>query len=437
MRSGTSLLALVFSIAALTACQKSAPPTDGDPAGATPTSRPSPVDPPLSSTLAAAVEPAPDTAAPPAPTAAAANVVLQAHGEVTALDLNRVSRPLNAGAELAPGETVKTGRKSRVELKLADGSTLWLASNAMVSLVHPSANREKEPVAVALLFGRMFAKVTRATNKHPFEVHTATAVAGIRGTEFAMNVGMDGAVLLAVKNGVVELGGRQSRVRVGEQEASEVEPGKDPTPPRKIEFAAFDWNKWQKQRIANAFMNADRIAKDNIAGALAVKGDLVNAINRLDDLRKQPAAVAAADASDDQQVVEVQLEVNRASASLAARAVLVEILEQRVKESNDKGAAKKLAAAKPQLEHFKIALPQLLDLNRRGYDPAPGKSLAPFKPSGDNTGGKPVLNDSLRKSFTNLPPAPAADGGKAPASPAPSTTPFLRLPLAPTPQKTK
>lgn len=62
----------------------------------------------------------------------------------------------------------------------------------------------------------------------PFQVQTPTATAAIRGTEWYMEVGMDGTTTVGVLDGKVEVGNELGTVRLGAREVALVQPGKTP-----------------------------------------------------------------------------------------------------------------------------------------------------------------------------------------------------------------
>lgn len=84
-----------------------------------------------------------------------------------------------------PGDSVKTGWRSRVQIEFDDGSRVELGSSSSYVLEKDGAGRTD--TGMKLNFGWMKAWVQKLA-KRKFDVRTPTAVCSVRGTEFAVNV---------------------------------------------------------------------------------------------------------------------------------------------------------------------------------------------------------------------------------------------------------
>ena len=109
-------------------------------------------------------------------------------GEVYGRDpATGVSRKLVEGARLDRGWVVKTGKDGWVRLELADGSTLVLANNTELELVHLRLGTQKKEGLLSLRGGKIRARIVRlAGQQADIRVKSRTAVAGVKGTEFLM-----------------------------------------------------------------------------------------------------------------------------------------------------------------------------------------------------------------------------------------------------------
>lgn len=97
----------------------------------------------------------------------------------------RLNFPDPFGMELLEGDLVQTGRGVFVELRLhAGGAVLKLAENTTFRLDR-MANGE---TALALVYGRVRAKVDKLAGTDTFTIRSATSVAGVRGTDFGVDV---------------------------------------------------------------------------------------------------------------------------------------------------------------------------------------------------------------------------------------------------------
>lgn len=89
------------------------------------------------------------------------------------------------GLELLQGDQVQTGKGVFVELRLATGgSVIKLAENTTFVLERASDGQ----TAARLVYGRLRAKVERLAGSDTFSIASAQAVAGVRGTDFGMDV---------------------------------------------------------------------------------------------------------------------------------------------------------------------------------------------------------------------------------------------------------
>ncbi len=114
------------------------------------------------------------------------------------------AKPLRLGGRIEPGTTVVTG-EGRIELTAADGSVVRLGPRARL-VVDRLSGEKRRSIGLGLELGRLWAKVTRAVGG-TFEVRTANAVAGVRGTAFAVLAEADRSALVQVYAGSVGVRG--------------------------------------------------------------------------------------------------------------------------------------------------------------------------------------------------------------------------------------
>lgn len=120
--------------------------------------------------------------------------------------------PARGGMELANGARVRTAKGAKAELSYPDGSKSVVRSASEVVV---RARSGESPGGVTLFFGRVWSKVTKsAGGASGFEVRSANAVAGVRGTEFEVGVGLDGSTRVLVKKGEVGVAGEGADARV-------------------------------------------------------------------------------------------------------------------------------------------------------------------------------------------------------------------------------
>jgi hypothetical protein len=115
------------------------------------------------------------------------------------------------GDALHAGDTVQTGAESRLEIALPAGSVLRLGENSRLFL------RESEPekaFSARLLLGDVWARVHKLIGGETFHIETENAVAGVRGTEFRVEVAPQHEDLIRVYEGTVQVDGDQWSQRV-------------------------------------------------------------------------------------------------------------------------------------------------------------------------------------------------------------------------------
>lgn len=128
-------------------------------------------------------------------------------GQVNLSNAAGVTQQAAIGVKINGG-VVATGNNSFVTFALSDGSHISLPSNSRVKLsVLRMARFTKAPrTEVTLLDGDVESRVTPLeNNKGRYEVHSALATAGVRGTHFRVAV-VDKAIASEVLSGVVAVG---------------------------------------------------------------------------------------------------------------------------------------------------------------------------------------------------------------------------------------
>jgi hypothetical protein len=89
------------------------------------------------------------------------------------------------GFELEEGDNVQTGRATLLEIRLMQGDAVFkLAENTTFVLTKADSGE----TTLSLIYGRLRAKVVKLGGKDAFTLAGASAVAGVRGTDFGMDV---------------------------------------------------------------------------------------------------------------------------------------------------------------------------------------------------------------------------------------------------------
>ncbi|MDD5222736.1 MAG: FecR family protein [bacterium] len=129
-------------------------------------------------------------------------------GEVSYSLDGKTFQPVKLGGEIPVSATVKTGAGTRLELSLPDGSMMRMSGNSQMKLAAMAYQQETKnrDYKFRLDLGKMWAKARNISERgSKFEVETATAVTGVRGTVFRVNVDSTHATIVKVYQGSVLL----------------------------------------------------------------------------------------------------------------------------------------------------------------------------------------------------------------------------------------
>jgi hypothetical protein len=121
-------------------------------------------------------------------------------------------KALATGDRLTGGDRVTTEIKSRIELKLPDNSIVRFDEKTtfmLTSLAYDQKTQKKD-IDVNMILGKTWANVPKFSgSKGRFAITTKTSVAGVRGTDFRMNVNQDNSAVLKVYEGEVAVSKRK------------------------------------------------------------------------------------------------------------------------------------------------------------------------------------------------------------------------------------
>ncbi|MDF3818662.1 lipoprotein LipL45 [Leptospira sp. 96542] len=131
-------------------------------------------------------------------------VVVFAVGESRILHADKTEEKAQLGASLRTGDNVVTGDNGKVDIQFPDGSSVRISPKSVIDFSKLSQDGAgTTDTQIALVSGKVFAKVNKAKKEDNFTVVTPTAIAGVRGTSFIVEAAdgkpakvkvMDGAV---------------------------------------------------------------------------------------------------------------------------------------------------------------------------------------------------------------------------------------------------
>jgi hypothetical protein len=133
--------------------------------------------------------------------------VVTLRGTATVKTTSAAIRPLMRGDPLAAGDQIATSEDSQLRVLMNDRSLIDLGSNSTITIKKFETQQTTRSVSLRLFAGRLWAHVTKTLAvKTDFEVETPTAVAGVRGTEFVVDVDYKtGGTTVTVIEGRVEV----------------------------------------------------------------------------------------------------------------------------------------------------------------------------------------------------------------------------------------
>ncbi len=126
--------------------------------------------------------------------------LLQASAGVKVVDEDGNS--VTGEGALAPGHTVQVPKGGRATLYFSEGSVSIVGSDSDVTelKILPSSQMEQKSgqgvlskIRLKLFSGRVWTKAVRLAEKSEFSIETASAIAGVRGTEFGVEAGAGAA----------------------------------------------------------------------------------------------------------------------------------------------------------------------------------------------------------------------------------------------------
>lgn len=105
------------------------------------------------------------------------------------------------------GSTLEITTKKEDIIKVNENTRLTVSKNVV-------KNRSGNSLGLSLGTGSIACKVKKLSTESSFEIYTPTAVAGVRGTDFAVAAGIDGSAQVSVSEGMVNVGKDNADVNV-------------------------------------------------------------------------------------------------------------------------------------------------------------------------------------------------------------------------------
>ena len=167
------------------------------------------------------------------------------------------------GDAVYAGDTVATAAGARLELALESGSVLRIGESSRLTL---GESTPQKAFSARLLLGNVWAKVHKLLSAETFHIETENAVAGVRGTEFRVEVSPGQDDLVRVYEGVVQVDGRDGKwsQRVEAEHELRFHKGEGPRAAAKFDPASekghklMDWVRERKEQRKPERENRER-----------------------------------------------------------------------------------------------------------------------------------------------------------------------------------
>jgi len=119
---------------------------------------------------------------------------------------------VRTGTILFAGDFIRTNQNSRMEITLADQSTVRFDENTKFELAKLSADPDQDRnVNVRMFLGKVWGSVKkRLRGRNKFSFSSRTTIAGVRGTKYRMDVDPDETVSVKVYQGEIQVQGKNA-----------------------------------------------------------------------------------------------------------------------------------------------------------------------------------------------------------------------------------
>lgn len=157
-------------------------------------------------------------------------------------------KTLKKGDKLGSDDEVRVAIRSRIEIRFPDGTVMRLSEKSRLAMseIQYDKKSESKKVKVNLGLGKLWANVRKLiTPDSSVEVRTGTAVAGVRGTVYRMNVEEDRSSMVKVYDGSVYVS--SPRTQAGSEPSTPYSapvavPGPHEVPPPMHEVSMEEWH---------------------------------------------------------------------------------------------------------------------------------------------------------------------------------------------------
>lgn len=218
-------------------------------------------------------------------------LVLEASGEVTLGRSDDAMQPAAAGTAVRTFDRVRSGEKSSVLLRLAEGSTLLLGPGTALRVGQTHLNEKlKRQVQLELFSGDVDVDAAAGGEGSVFEIATEKAAARVLGTRFRLSAAA-GAMRIEVLEGTVAFAASGKEI--------ELRPGQAARAGESMEAARALLPQPQPEGpVLGTFNRSPQLRWKPVAGASSYRVELARSADFTDGLRRVPSSQATAEVGD-------------------------------------------------------------------------------------------------------------------------------------------
>ncbi len=168
-------------------------------------------------------------------------------GSVDYQPSGQLRSPAQIGETLHPGDSIITGTNGLADLQRQNQAQITVSPGTVFTLRQIEQGGQKRDV-LAVALGSIVFKFNQLFGREP-EIATASASAGIRGTELTVYAGADGTSLFIVNKGKVDVTSGGKTVDLTEAEGVQVTPGQAPGAKFKVLAGFVNYSTWNADRV--------------------------------------------------------------------------------------------------------------------------------------------------------------------------------------------
>ena len=181
------------------------------------------------------------------------------------------------GDSMNPGDSIITGSDGLAQLQKANLADITVSPGTVFTLRQITGQNGAPQDVLSVSLGSLAFKFNQLGGKEPL-IATASATAGIRGTELKVYAGADGSSLFVVQSGkVVVSGASGTPVDLTADQGVEVNPGGPPGQKIKVLHGQVNYSTWNAGKL-------DALLKDPAGAAARVQNQMQSYIAHIDKL---------------------------------------------------------------------------------------------------------------------------------------------------------